>query len=62
MNRDDQAQSVAKPSKARTQARELLGGGFNRSGTRKRSTVQELRTAQKAKEGESYYSGSRVLI
>ena len=49
-------------TKARTQARELLGGGSIRSGTRKKSTVQELGTAQKAKEGESYYSGSRVLV
>ena len=62
INRVDQPQSVAKSSKVRTQARELLGGGFIRSGTRKRSTVQELRTAQEAKEGESYYTGLRVLV
>jgi hypothetical protein len=62
MNRVDQPQSVAKFSKVLTQARELLGGGFIRSGTRKRSTVQELRTAQEAKEGESYYTCSRVLV
>jgi hypothetical protein len=62
INRVDQPQSVAKSSKVRTQTRELLGGGFIRSGTRKRSTVQELRTAQEAKEGESYYTGLRVLV
>lgn len=61
MSRDDQQQSVAKSSKVRTQARELLGGGLIRSGTRKRSTIQELRTAQEDKEvarkaeGESYF-------
>lgn len=62
ISRDNQHQSVAKSSKVRTQARELLGGGLIRSGTRKRSTVQELRTAQEAKEVARRAEGESLLF
>lgn len=62
ISRDNQPQSVAKSSKVRTQARELLGGGLIISGTRKRSTVQELRTAQEAKEVARRAEGESLLF